>query len=88
MLHQHQADKDCLLVSNEKHIVYHFYPLMLQPIGPSTFTQFVISLSMEPSSSFIPFDLDFIYEIVPNFGNVNSFMTPQVPSTQPLRTSQ
>ncbi len=74
-------DKDYLLVSNGKHIVYHFYPLMLQPIGPSTPTQFVISLPMEPFSSFIPFDLDVIYEIVPNLDDVNSFMTPQLPST-------
>jgi hypothetical protein len=36
---------------------------------------------MEPFSSFIPFDLDVIYEIVPNLDDVNSFMTPQLPST-------
>jgi len=81
------VDKDCLFASNGKHIVYHFDPLMVQPIGPNTSTQFVISLPMEPSSSFLPFDLDVIYEIAPNL-DVNSFMTPQVPSTQPFKTSQ
>jgi hypothetical protein len=61
---------------------------MLQPIGPSNPTQFVISLLMEPFSSSFPFDLDDIYEIAPNLDDANSFMTPQVLSTQPLKTSQ
>jgi hypothetical protein len=43
---------------------------------------------MEPSSNSLPFDLDDIYEMSPNLDDANSFMTPQVFSTQPLRTSQ
>jgi len=63
-------------------------PLMLQPIGPSTPTPFVTSFPMEPSSSSFQFDLDDIYEIAPNLDDANSFMTPQVLSIQPLKTSQ
>jgi hypothetical protein len=61
---------------------------MLQPIGPSIPTQFVTSLPMESSSSSFPFDLDDIYEIAPNLDDANSFMTSQILSIQPLKTSQ
>ncbi len=61
---------------------------MLQPIGPNIPTQFVTSFPMDPSSSSLPFDLNDIYEIAPNLDDANSFMTPQVASTQPLKTSQ
>ncbi len=43
---------------------------------------------MEPSSSSFPFDFDDIYEIAPNLDDANSFMTPEVLSIQPLKTSQ
>jgi hypothetical protein len=61
---------------------------MLQLIGPSTPTQFVTSLPMEPSSSSFPFNLDDIYEIAPNLDDANSFMTPPVLFTQLFKTSQ
>ncbi len=61
---------------------------MLQPIGPNIPTQFVTSFPMDPSSSSLPFDLNDIYEIAPNLDDANSFMTPQVASTQPFKTSQ
>ncbi len=57
-------------------------PLTLQPIGPSLLRNLLLLSQWSLFSSYLPFDLDDIYEIAPNLDDSNSLMTPHVPSIQ------
>jgi hypothetical protein len=43
---------------------------------------------MDHFLSFLSFYFNDTYEIAPNLDDANSFMTPQVPSNQPFKTSR